>query len=917
MEEEIDIEGDEEETLPAFNEGKGAAETQAWDLSSTTPTQVESRKFTAEGDPSLLQQYPEPGWLSDQTTWASTSETPDMDDQSRALIESMLAEEEFYFGQGTVTMPPPSAAVVSADMAKTVTKRVASDSDDSMKKKPRRERLAKATGASHKLKWTKEEDECLREGIQIHGYGSWKQIATFMQSRTPLQVKNHVRHLTVHSGVKFEGGDSIVKEDTKLAVESTNLPNTEQESDIEDIEVDITDEDDDDEMKPHSLSVDMDARPHDQSATDQTEEESRINDCDVQNIQEIVRIPKDEASTKAAASDVPKDFGLEVKNQGAEAATPQRSCAEAVGKASDTSAVDVKETPDTTYKQESLDDHSELPKSRKKQNFESPPERTRASISATVKPGATQNLVTSNFSDTQDDIIVHHPLISAAKSPTTNDTSNSESGIDRESIQQIEVSSLPEWFLSTLALAQGKKPHPRTLHKTPERYQKIRNFILNAWDKCKPKYLTKTSVRPGLKGEGDVNAIGRIHEFLENVGAINVGCPEKGGRRSYGASSTKKPKEELEDDMTEFEAGSVWSFMEERRRRKRKVRNSRGDWVDEDCLDQEETSDTETSAEVMSAREEQRLFALNSKYFADEELEKFDKKLLKRRQRQRGFTPSMGATDSDVLGEYDPFRLIPMRTYTEEIVAPFRVEVQSNAMIVMDLHAHLAHTEIIGLLGGIFDADNLVINVLDVFPCRSMSTGVQCEMDPDSEMQAREVFAGKGYDVVGWYHSHPTFDPIPSIRDIENQIVYQTLFQKASGVEPFIGAIVTPYDARYASDRRSRFAFLSISHQWNSLNEYRLPYQCRIDIVGSDMLGSNLFEQLTQLLREYRNHEHRVDLLKPYAPRYDPNFTRVDKLIHSLGGHASLTTADESEPFLSRLRAIVLKGFCGVQPPES
>lgn len=49
-------------------------------------------------------------------------------------------------------------------------------------------------------------------------------------------------------------------------------------------------------------------------------------------------------------------------------------------------------------------------------------------------------------------------------------------------------------------------------------------------------------------------------------------------------------------------------------------------------------------------------------------------------------------------------------------------------------------------------------------------------MDPVSEMEAREVFEQKGLRVVGWYHSHPTFEPEPSIRDIENQTSYQVSF---------------------------------------------------------------------------------------------------------------------------------------------
>jgi protein MYSM1 len=42
--------------------------------------------------------------------------------------------------------------------------------------------------------------------------------------------------------------------------------------------------------------------------------------------------------------------------------------------------------------------------------------------------------------------------------------------------------------------------------------------------KSKPKYLNKTSVRPGLKNCGDVNCIGRVHTYLELIGAINFNC---------------------------------------------------------------------------------------------------------------------------------------------------------------------------------------------------------------------------------------------------------------------------------------------------------------------------------------------------------------------------------------------------------
>ena len=45
------------------------------------------------------------------------------------------------------------------------------------------------------------------------------------------------------------------------------------------------------------------------------------------------------------------------------------------------------------------------------------------------------------------------------------------------------------------------------------------------------------------------------------------------------------------------------------------------------------------------------------------------------------------------------------------------------------------------------------------------------------------------------YHSHPIFAPKPSQKDNENQRNYQALFRcEKTRLEPFVGAIVGPYD---------------------------------------------------------------------------------------------------------------------------
>lgn len=44
-----------------------------------------------------------------------------------------------------------------------------------------------------------------------------------------------------------------------------------------------------------------------------------------------------------------------------------------------------------------------------------------------------------------------------------------------------------------------------------------------------------------------------------------------------------------------------------------------------------------------------------------------------------------------------------------------------------------------------------------------------------SQTLASEQIEDVGMSVVGWYHSHPTFSPDPSLRDIETQQKFQVI----------------------------------------------------------------------------------------------------------------------------------------------
>lgn len=298
-----------------------------------------------------------------------------------------------------------------------------------------------------------------------------------------------------------------------------------------------------------------------------------------------------------------------------------------------------------------------------------------------------------------------------------------EAEMDTETITEDEKQAIPEFF-------EGRPS------KTPERYLKIRNYILDQWLKSKPRYLNKTSVRPGLKNCGDVNCIGRIHTYLELIGAINFNCEQAVYNRPRVVDRSK-PKEGK--DL--LEAYQLAQRLQSMRTRKRRVRDVWGNWCD--AKDLEGQTYEHLSAEELARRRE--------------EMKKQPKPCKISRYR----------------GSFDPFQLIPCRSFEKEVQEPFQVIVCAETLLIMDMHAHVSRGEVIGLLGGTFNKEEEVLRVCAAEPCNSVSTGLQCEMDPVSQTQACDMLSSLGFSVVGWYHSHPSFHPNPSVRDISTQDQFQ------------------------------------------------------------------------------------------------------------------------------------------------
>jgi len=156
-------------------------------------------------------------------------------------------------------------------------------------------------------------------------------------------------------------------------------------------------------------------------------------------------------------------------------------------------------------------------------------------------------------------------------------------------------------------------------------------------------------------------------------------------------------------------------------------------------------------------------------------------------------------------------------------------QVHPVALVAMDAHAHLCQHEVIGVLGGRFDAAAGTIDIVQARCVKELEAGgdahINVEMDPVDQqrvvrrqgrawltlprmrsgvlvdlrrdrplhLQVQEL-DGAGLQCVGWYHSHPTFAALPSGIDVLNQVTHQMHHRgDDSAPAPYVAAIVGPY----------------------------------------------------------------------------------------------------------------------------
>ncbi|KAM9762755.1 histone H2A deubiquitinase MYSM1 [Menidia menidia] len=742
--------------------------------------------------------------------------------ENREAIERMLLEEQYYLtGKGI-----PDHILHS----------------DANKKAKMKRSPAKSSASASSSRWSKQEKELFEEGLAKFGR-RWTKVAKLVGSRTVLQVKSYARqHFKNKSNSEPRaaapsGGGLLPLQPARpapsAAPTAANTVRIERLSDDED--VDITD-DPSEEGEGAGDGTRAGAKaersdPDEQTLTggraespSQWEREANLGEEDTPDDTNDQSPLSPEQSPGRSTSSVvtPEESELNRRD-------------EETGKA-DSGFSNNPQTPDPQDPQD--------PSSRE---TDQPDEATYPDTGSVQK--AESESLDGGRGETEDDDDEEEEELKAPEQ---------EIEMDTEAITEDEKQAIPEFF-------EGRPS------KTPERYLKIRNYILDQWLKGRPKYLNKTSVRPGLKNCGDVNCIGRIHTYLELVGAINFNCEQAVYNRPRVVDRCKN-----KESVDVLEAYQLAQRLQSMRTRKRRVRDLWGNWRDPKDLEGQ-------TYEHLSAEE-----------------------LAQRREAAR--RQAKPCKMSRCRGSFDPFQLIPCRSFEEDMQEPFKVIVCAETLLIMDMHAHVSRGEVIGLLGGTFNKEAKVLKISAAEPCNSVSTGLQCEMDPVSQTQACDLLSSLGLSVVGWYHSHPSFHPNPSVRDITTQDQFQSYFSR--GGAPFIGMIVSPYDPANPSPH-SQITCLLVKESQEPSSLHKLPY--RFNFLSSQDIPDweQMVRRVQWIIHKYAQASGSVQMDRLY--RRDSHLTCLEKMLMSMARHLEALPNEEGDLFLTQIQSLFFSDFISKQ----
>jgi len=221
------------------------------------------------------------------------------------------------------------------------------------------------------------------------------------------------------------------------------------------------------------------------------------------------------------------------------------------------------------------------------------------------------------------------------------------------------------------------------------------------------------------------------------------------------------------------------------------------------------------------------------------------------------------------------YELYECHTGDENCRKKVKIFVSLECMLLMNIHAHLMKCEIIGLLSGTFerckDTGETTLYIFDAHPCRSLTKDNEdalknVELHPDSAVEILKKLDKSGERLVGWYHSHPTYEVHPSSIDIENHFNYQKLFENEGS--PFVGFILAPFSKSVVEEN----CICKINCFYLIKGK---PFSLSINPMPASRIGDECLTRIESIHKALKGCKHST----PFNNKWRKNLTYNQKLL--------------------------------------
>ncbi|ETO15507.1 hypothetical protein RFI_21857 [Reticulomyxa filosa] len=240
-----------------------------------------------------------------------------------------------------------------------------------------------------------------------------------------------------------------------------------------------------------------------------------------------------------------------------------------------------------------------------------------------------------------------------------------------------------------------------------------------------------------------------------------------------------------------------------------------------------------------------------------------------------------------------PFQVLKSISIDTTVLKKIIIEYCPNALIVAELHAHLCQeNEIVGLLAGSVTQTKVCVDGVESYQhtCRvvrcyplleEQHAAREVNADPCDQIKITQEIVDNGLQVVGWYHSHPTFQNYPSNRDLDQHMSVKVTHRRDSHSiankhhsqandtftpQPYIGLIIGSWSSATSSAEYRWFDVLKDDDGSFLPVQFNTPSPAPLSSLTSN---SWLFQQIRALVERYSNEgydEVRTNLASPWVP---------------------------------------------------